>query len=100
MDTVNQIWEQVLEYIRPKLSPIAFDVYIKCMDPKSIEDGEMVVTVRTDFLKNNIVELYSELLLEAHRIAGGQRRGHRRGGGYAHPRRRLPHHSGGRGILL
>lgn len=65
MDTVNQIWEQVLDHIRPKLSPIAFDVYIKCMEPKSIEDGEMVVTVRTDFLKNNIVELYSELLLEA-----------------------------------
>ena len=46
MDTVNQIWEQVLDYIRPKLSPIAFDVYIKCMEPKNIEDGEMVVTVR------------------------------------------------------
>ena len=65
MDTVNQIWEQVLEYIRPKLSQIAFDIYIKCMEPRNIEDGEMVVTVRTDFLKNNIINLYSELLLEA-----------------------------------
>ena len=65
MDTVNQIWEQVLEYIRPRLSQIAFDVYIKCMEPRNIEDGEMVVTVRTDFLKNNIINLYSELLLEA-----------------------------------
>lgn len=71
MDTVNQIWEQVLDYIRPKLSPIAFDVYIKCMEPKNIEDGEMVVTVRTDFLKNNIIELYSELLLEALRLTLG-----------------------------
>ena len=71
MDTVNQIWDQVLDYIRPKLSPIAFDVYIKCMEPKSIEDGEMVVTVRTDFLKKNIVELYSELLLEALRLTLG-----------------------------
>ncbi|MBQ7088802.1 MAG: chromosomal replication initiator protein DnaA [Clostridia bacterium] len=65
MDTVNQIWEQVLEYIRPRLSQIAFDVYIKCMEPRNIEDGEMVVTVRTDFLKQNIIKLYSELLLEA-----------------------------------
>ena len=65
MDTVNQIWEQVLEYIRPKISQIAFDVYIKCMEPRNIEDGEMVVTVRTDFLKQNIINLYSELLLEA-----------------------------------
>ena len=71
MDTVNQIWDQVLEYIRPKLSQIAFDIYIKCMEPKNIEDGEMVVTVRTDFLKSNIVELYSELLLEALRVTLG-----------------------------
>ena len=65
MDTVNQIWGQVLDYIEPKLSDIAFNIYIKCMEPKSIEDGEMVVTVRTNFLRNNILELYSELLLEA-----------------------------------
>ena len=65
MDTVNQIWGQVLEYIEPKLSDIAYNIYIKCMEPKGIEDGEMVVTVRTNFLRNNILELYSELLLEA-----------------------------------
>jgi len=71
MDTVNQIWEQVLAYIQPKLSQIAFDIYIKCMEPRNIEDGEMVVTVRTEFLKNNIVEMYSELLLEALRVTLG-----------------------------
>ena len=65
MDTVTQIWEQVLAYIQPKLSQIAFDIYIKCMEPRNIEDGEMVVTVRTDFLRTNIINLYSELLLEA-----------------------------------
>jgi len=65
MDTVNQIWEQVLAYVQPKLSQIAFDIYIKCMEPRNIEDGEMVVTVRTEFLKENIVKLYSEMLLEA-----------------------------------
>ena len=35
------------------------------MEPHNIEDGEMMVTVRTDFLKQNIINLYSELLLEA-----------------------------------
>ena len=65
MDTVNQIWDQVLAYVQPKLSQIAFDIYIKCMEPRNIEDGEMVVTVRTEFLKENIVKLYSEMLLEA-----------------------------------
>ena len=65
MDTVNQIWDQVLAYVQPKLSQIAFDIYIKCMEPRNIEDGEMVVTVRTEFLRDNIVKMYSELLLEA-----------------------------------
>ena len=44
MDTAIQLWEQVLETIRNSdISPIAYDVYIKCMEPKTIEDGEMVV---------------------------------------------------------
>ncbi|MBQ6849325.1 MAG: chromosomal replication initiator protein DnaA [Clostridia bacterium] len=71
MDTINQIWEQVLAYVQPKLSQIAFDIYIKCMEPRNIEDGEMVVTVRTEFLKKNIVEMYSEMLLDALRVTLG-----------------------------
>ena len=71
MDTINQIWEQVMAYVQPKLSQIAFDIYIKCMEPRNIEDGEMVVTVRTEFLKKNIVEMYSEMLLDALRVTLG-----------------------------
>ena len=71
MDSVNQIWDQVLAYIEPKLSDVAYNIYIKCMEPRNIEDGEMVVTVRTDFLKKNILDLYSELLLEALRATLG-----------------------------
>ena len=71
MDTVNQIWEQVVAYVQPKMSQIAFDIYIKCMEPRNIEDGELVVTVRTEFLKKNIVEMYSEMLLDALRVTLG-----------------------------
>ena len=72
METVNQIWEQVLDYIRRSdISEIAYDVYIKCMEPRGIEDGEMVVTVKTEWLKNTILEMYSERLLEALRITLG-----------------------------
>ena len=71
MDTVNQIWEQVVTYVQPKMSQIAFDIYIKCMEPRNIEDGELVVTVRTEFLKKNIVEMYSEMLLDALRVTLG-----------------------------
>ena len=66
MDTVNQIWEKVLETIRNSdISEIAYSVYIKCMEPKDIQDGEMVVSVKNDWLKNTILELYSEKLLDA-----------------------------------
>ena len=66
MDTVNQIWDRVLETIRNSdISDIAYSVYIKCMEPRTIEDGEMVVSVKNDWLKNTILELYSEKLLEA-----------------------------------
>ena len=69
MDSINQIWERVLEIVRANTSDIAYDVYIKCMEPKSIEDGEMVVTVKNDWLKNTILEMYSEKLLDALREA-------------------------------
>jgi len=72
MDTVKQIWDQVLEFIRlSDISEIAYDVYIKCMEPQGIEDGEMVVTVKNEWLKNTILELYSERLLEALRVTLG-----------------------------
>ncbi len=72
MDTVNQIWDQVLDFIRRSdISQIAYDVYIKCMEPRGIEDGEMVVTVKNDWLKNTILEMYSERLLEALRVTLG-----------------------------
>ena len=72
MDTVKQIWDRVLEFIRQSdISEIAYDVYIKCMEPRSIEDGEMVVTVKNEWLKNTILELYSERLLEALRVTLG-----------------------------
>lgn len=71
MDSINQIWERVLEIVRANTSDIAYDVYIKCMEPKSIEDGEMVVTVKNDWLKNTILEMYSEKLLDALREALG-----------------------------
>ncbi|MBQ4333285.1 MAG: ATP-binding protein [Clostridia bacterium] len=41
------------------------------MEPQGIEDGEMVVTVKNEWLKNTILELYSERLLEALRVTLG-----------------------------
>ncbi|MBQ9859100.1 MAG: chromosomal replication initiator protein DnaA [Clostridia bacterium] len=66
MESINQYWERVLDYMRQSdISQIAYEVYIKCMEPQGIEDGEVVVAVNTVFMKNNILELYGEKLLQA-----------------------------------
>lgn len=72
MESIKQYWEKVLDYIRQSgISDIAYNVYIKCMEPHDIIDGEMVVYVNNELLKIHIVELYSDKLLEALRFAFG-----------------------------
>ena len=72
MESIKQSWEKVLDYIRQSgISDIAYNVYIKCMEPHDIIDGEMVVYVNNELLKIHIVELYSDKLLEALRFAFG-----------------------------
>ncbi|MBQ8683807.1 MAG: chromosomal replication initiator protein DnaA [Clostridia bacterium] len=72
MESIKQYWEKVLEYIRQSgISDIAYNVYIKCMEPHDIIDGEMVVYVNNELLKTHIIELYSDKLLEALRYAFG-----------------------------
>ena len=72
MESIKQHWEKVLEYIRQSgISDIAYDVYIKCMEPHDIIDGEMVVYVKNEWLKKTILDMYSDKLLEALRLALG-----------------------------
>ncbi len=72
MESIKQYWDKVLDYIRQSgISDIAYNVYIKCMEPHDIVDGEMVVYVNNELLKTHIIELYSDKLLEALRYAFG-----------------------------
>ncbi len=66
MESIKQYWDRVLDYMRQSdISEIAFQVYIACMEPQGIENGEMVVLVNTGWLKKTILELYSDKLLAA-----------------------------------
>ena len=72
MDSIQQYWEGVLDVLRRSdISEIAYNVYITCMEPQGIEDGEMVVLVKNDWLKKTILEMYSQKLLDALREVFG-----------------------------
>lgn len=66
MESVNQIWNSVLDIIRQAgMSQIAFDMYINCLEPLKIEDAELVLAVKTVFQKNTINDLYAATIRQA-----------------------------------
>lgn len=66
MESINEVWNGVLAIMRRSgISQIAFDVWIKCIEPLGIEDGEMVICVNTEFQRKTISEMYAEKLLDA-----------------------------------
>lgn len=72
MESLNQMWEQVLEIIRHSgMSQSAYDVWIRCLEPRHIEDGELVIMVKTPWQKKTVTELYAPLLQETlEKVAG------------------------------
>ena len=66
MELLNEVWDGVLSVMRRSgISQIAFDVWINCIEPRGIEDGEMVVCVKTEFQKKTIEDMYADKLLAA-----------------------------------
>ncbi len=66
MDSINEVWNSVLSVMQHSgISNIAFDIWIKCIEPCGIEDGEMIVRVNTEFQKKTIQEMYAADLLDA-----------------------------------
>ncbi|MBQ5840677.1 MAG: chromosomal replication initiator protein DnaA [Clostridia bacterium] len=62
MESIQEIWENVRTLMRTDMSQTAFDVWINCIEPQGIEDGEMVVCVKTDFQKNTLMQNYADKL--------------------------------------
>lgn len=67
METIKEMWSGILDYLRVNegLSQVAFDVWINCMEPYGIENGEVVVYVHTDFQKKIITENYKDRIVNA-----------------------------------
>ncbi len=66
MDSINEVWEKVLEIMQQSgISQTAFDVWIKNIEPQGIRDGEIVVCVNTDFMKKTLEDNYAPKLRDA-----------------------------------
>ena len=66
MESLNQIWERVLEIFKHSdISQAAYDVWIRCLEPRAIEDGELVIMVKTGWQKKTVNELYAPILQKA-----------------------------------
>ncbi len=66
MESIKQIWESVLATVlNGGISSVAYDIWIKCLEPHEIKDGEMVLYVNTEWQKSTILKEYGAILREA-----------------------------------
>ena len=67
METIKEVWSGILEYLHnlDDISEVAYNVWITCIEPRTIEDGEVVVFVHTNFQKKIVSEHYADKLKDA-----------------------------------
>lgn len=67
METINQMWEGVLAYLRglEDLSEPGYNVWIKAIEPRAIEENSFVVYVPSNLQRNIIKTNYAPLIKEA-----------------------------------
>ncbi len=66
MELINEVWDGVCAIMkRSGISQTAYDVWIKPLELRGIEDGEIVLAVNTEFQRKTIHEMYADKLLEA-----------------------------------
>lgn len=67
METIKEVWSGILDYLRGQedISEVAFNVWISCIEPVSIEDGTVAVRVHTNFQRKIISEHYAARLRDA-----------------------------------
>ena len=66
MGSIKEIWDGVLSIMRQgEISQAAYDIWISCIEPRGIENGEMVVCVNTEFQKRTIETEYADKLRDA-----------------------------------
>jgi DNA-binding MarR family transcriptional regulator len=70
---VQKLWQEVLEKLRPEITPLKFNLHLTKSELLSLSDGQAVICVPTTFTKNWVEDNVSKFIQEAlgqHR--GGQ----------------------------
>lgn len=67
METIKEAWSGILDYLHQldDISEVAFNVWLSCIEPRTIEDGEVVVFVHTNFQRKIVTEHYASRMCEA-----------------------------------
>ncbi len=64
MENIKEAWSGILEYLHSQddISEVAFNMWIKCIEPCRIDGNTIVVEVNTDFQKSIVAGQYTEKL--------------------------------------
>ena len=73
MESIKEAWSEILAYLQNKLdiSQVAYNTWISCIEPCSIEGNEVQVLVRTNFQRGIIEGQYADKIKTAvHEVLG------------------------------
>ncbi len=67
METINEAWAGILAYLHQlaDISEVGFNTWLSCIEPRNIENGELVLFVQTGFQKKMVGEHYADRITEA-----------------------------------
>ncbi len=67
MESIKQAWTGVLEYLHAQsdISEVAYNMWIKCIEPCGIEGNTVVLQVHTDFQRGIILGQYASKIKDA-----------------------------------
>lgn len=69
METIKEAWSQVLEYLHnlPDISDVAYNTWITCIEPCTIEENTVILSVHTNFQRSIVEGQYAEKIKNAFR---------------------------------
>ncbi len=63
--SIDDIWSLVCEECKKEVSEIAFDTFFKFLKPETFNASEFVISCETEYLRDTLEGLYSDLLKKA-----------------------------------
>lgn len=69
METIKDAWSGILEYLHnsPDISDVAYNTWITCIEPSTIENNTVILSVNTTFQRSIIESQYAEKIKNAFR---------------------------------